>query len=64
MCPFLKFVEQNSSDEEQMRFQLDINNDNIDFAERLGVSKTLNKKIMPDSPLEFKHATSQLAHPT
>ncbi len=49
MCPFLKFIEQNAGDEEQIRFQLDINNDMIDFAERLGISKSLNKKIMPDN---------------
>jgi hypothetical protein len=49
LCPFLKFIEQNAGDEEQIRFQLDINNDMIDFAERLGISKSLNKKIMPDN---------------
>lgn len=47
LCPLLKFLDKNYEDPDQIKFQLEINNDNSKFAEKLGIPKELNKKIMP-----------------
>lgn len=50
LCPFLKYLAHlnDGVDKEQLRFQLDINNDACGLAEKVGISKALCKRVMPD----------------
>ena len=48
LCPLLKFLEKHSDDLEHVKFQLKINSEEDDFAQKLGIPKGLNARILPD----------------
>lgn len=64
ICPFLKFLDLHFDDVPQVKFQLAINDDLSDYAEKLGISKSINMKILADScSCEFHQSKSATIPP-